>query len=103
MSDLMFTILEIAVVIFVLIITRFLVPYIQEQIDSRQLEQIKSLVNDAVFAVEQVIGSGKGKEKKEEVLDFIMSIVESKKWSITRKQVDILIESAVFVMNGGKK
>lgn len=103
MSEITFSVLQIVIIIISLVIARFVIPYLKDQIDSKQLEQVRSLVYDAVLAVEQVIGNGKGKEKKEEVLNFIMDIVKVKNWSITRKQVDILIESAVFIMNGGKK
>lgn len=103
MSEIAFSVLQIVIIIISLVIARFVIPYLKDQIDSKQLEQVRSLVYDAVLAVEQVIGNGKGKEKKEEVLNFIMDIVKVKNWSITRKQVDILIESAVFIMNGGKK
>lgn len=103
MNDILFTIVQVIVIICSILFVRFVIPLLKEKLNQKQYEQIKTLVNDAVFAVEQLIGAGKGSEKKEEVITFVMNYIVAKGINITRKQVDILIESAVFVMNREKK
>jgi LL-H family phage holin len=103
MNDILFTIVQVIVIIRSILFVRFVIPLLKEKLNQKQYEQIKTLVNDAVFAVEQLIGAGKGSEKKEEVITFVMNYIVAKGINITRKQVDILIESAVFVMNREKK
>jgi LL-H family phage holin len=102
MNDILFTIVQVIVIICSILFVRFVIPLLKEKLNQKQYEQIKTLVNDAVFAVEQLIGAGKGTEKKEEVITFVMNYIVAKGINITRKQVDILIESAVFVMNREK-
>lgn len=102
MNDILFTIVQVIVIICSILFVRFVIPLLKEKLNQKQYEQIKTLVNDAVFAVEQLIGAGKGSEKKEEVITFVMNYIAAKGINITRKQVDILIESAVFVMNREK-
>lgn len=102
MNDILFTIVQVIVIICSILFVRFVIPLLKEKLNQKQYEQIKALVNDAVFAVEQLIGAGKGSEKKEEVITFVMNYIVAKGINITRKQVDILIESAVFVMNREK-
>lgn len=102
MNDILFTIVQVIVIICSILLVRFVIPLLKEKLNQKQYEQIKTLVNDAVFAVEQLIGAGKGSEKKEEVITFVMNYIAAKGINITRKQVDILIESAVFVMNREK-
>lgn len=102
MNDILFTIVQVIVIICFILFVRFVIPLLKEKLNQKQYEQIKTLVNDAVFAVEQLIGAGKGSEKKEEVITFVMNYIAAKGINITRKQVDILIESAVFVMNREK-
>lgn len=102
MNDILFTIVQIIVIICSILFVRFVIPLLKDKLNQKQYEQIKALVNDAVFAVEQLIGAGKGAEKKGEVITFVMNYIASKGINITRKQVDILIESAVFVMNREK-
>lgn len=102
MNDVLFTIVQVIVIIVSILFVRFVIPLLKEKLNQKQYEQIKALVNDAVFAVEQLIGAGKGSEKKEEVITFVMNYIVAKGINITRKQVDILIESAVFVMNREK-
>lgn len=102
MNDILFTIVQVIVIICSILLVRFVIPLLKDKLNQKQYEQIKVLVNDAVFAVEQLIGAGKGSEKKEEVITFVMHYIVAKGINITQKQVDILIESAVFVMNRGK-
>lgn len=102
MNDVLFTIVQVIVIICSILFVRFVIPLLKDKLNQKQYEQIKALVNDAVFAVEQLIGAGKGSEKKEEVITFVMNYIAAKGINITRKQVDILIESAVFVMNREK-
>lgn len=77
------------------LITAFVIPWIKTKIKAEKLEQIKQWVTIAVQAAEQIyIGSGRGEEKKQYVLDFL----NAKGYTIEFDNIDIdaLIEAIVF-------
>lgn len=78
-----------------ILITTFLVPYIKEKTSKEQRETALILVQAAVMAAEQIFKEqGKGKEKKEFVLEFL----QSRGLKITEVELDVLIEAAVKEM-----
>ncbi len=78
------------------IITAFVIPWVKSKTTAAQREEIEAWVRIAVTAAEQIYsGSGKGKEKKKYVLDFLAE----KNLKIDEESVDLMIESAVKEMN----
>lgn len=78
------------------IITAFVIPWVKSKTTAAQREEIEAWVRIAVTAAEQIYsGSGKGKEKKKYVLDFLAE----KNLKIDEESVDLMIESAVKNMN----
>lgn len=75
------------------LITCFLIPYIRAKADAEKLAKIQLWVNVAVEAAEQLYsGTGRGKEKKEYVVNFL----NQKGFTIDADSIDKLIESAVL-------
>ena len=75
------------------VLTCVIIPLIREKVSVDQLAVIKMWVGIAVKAAEQIfVGSGKGKEKKAYVIDFL----ESKGFKLDEDSLDNLIESAVL-------
>lgn len=103
MNDVLFTVIQCVVLVLSVIMSRYLIPLAKTKLMQNQHEEICNIVIEGVRGVEQVIGGGKGKEKKEKVIEYVLSYVHNRGINITSEQIDLLIESAVFAMNGGKK
>ncbi len=89
--------IQAAIVLLGTVITAVLVPYIRSKTDAARHDQIQSWINIAVYACEQMMrGSGRGKEKKRYVLDFL----KSKGVTYDPAAVDLMIEAAVKELSG---
>ncbi len=81
------------------IITYFVVPYFQANVESIKLTQYKEWATLAVKTAEMLWKeSGHGKDKKEYVTDFLNKTFNSNGIVITKQQIEILIEAAVKEM-----
>jgi uncharacterized membrane protein YraQ (UPF0718 family) len=92
------TIVEAIAALIAAIITAFVVPCIKSRTTTNQQQQINAWVRIAVTAAEQIYaGSGRGKEKKAYVIDWL------RKHGVTvdESKLDALIEAAVFELNKG--
>lgn len=75
------------------LITAFLIPYLKTKVSGEQLETIKFWVNIAVEAAEMIyVGTGRGQEKKEYVVQFL----NSKGFTLNVAEIENLIEAAVM-------
>lgn len=75
------------------LITAFLIPYLKTKVSGEQLETIKFWVNIAVEAAEMIyVGTGRGQEKKEYVVQFL----NSKGFTLNVSEIENLIEAAVM-------
>lgn len=101
MDKILFEILKLVVIISVMVVTRYLVPWLKTQIKGTRYEEYLAMVNDAVKWAEQTIGAGNGEQKKQLVLSFLTQLALDKNLSITAEQLEVLIESAVFAMKEG--
>lgn len=103
MNDLSFTILKIVVSACSALITVFVVPYLRRLAENEKLTEIMKAVNVAVSAAEQTIkGSGKGAEKKHQVIEFMLDWMHSRGISFDAEQIDGLIEAAVYGLKAGR-
>lgn len=73
------------------IAVRYLVPLLKEKLDDTKLEKLGKLVNIGVYAAEQMIGPGKGAEKKQIVQDYL----KERGYDVDLAEVDAAIEAAV--------
>ena len=101
MNSILFEILKAVVILAVILLTRYAVPYLKQILENSKHEWVVKWVDVAVKSAEQTIKDGE-KDKKTIVTEFIKSQLIKKNISISDEQLDNLIESAVFAMNGGK-
>lgn len=100
MNGILFEALEIIIVMAVVILTRYLIPVFKESVEKIKDERLKTAVMDAVRAAEQTIRkTGGGAEKKAVVTDFIKAWLIKKNLAVSDSQIEVLIESAVQVLN----
>ena len=103
MNDILFELLKATVIVVTIIISRYLVPYLKMKIEASKYVDIVNWVEKAVRAVEQTTKeTGKGEEKKEKVINFIMDYAANNNIDISYDQVDALIEAAVKSMKDGE-
>lgn len=75
------------------IITCIVIPWIKSKTNKEQQEEIKQWVKIAVAAAEQIfVGQGRGKEKKEWVIEFLSKY----NLKVDMDAIDALIEAAVY-------
>lgn len=98
MNEMVLEILKVIVMLAVLLVTRYLVPWIRAKIGTEQLEQVKTWVNAAVLMAQQVYGAKPGAERKAIVVDMIRKMLLKKNIDISEEQLDTLIEAAVKAM-----
>lgn len=103
MDDKIFDLLLALIPVLATILTAHIIPYIKAKVDNEKLVKYEEWVNNAVRAAELLfIGSGKGKDKKAYVVEFLTDMFNQNKIAITEEQMTILIESAVQQMNENK-
>ena len=96
MNDITFTILKVVVSICAALITVYVIPYLKTLRQDKRYASLLDMVEIAVRAAEQTIGSGQGKLKKEEVITFVTNWMVNHGVSITQEQLEQLIEAAVY-------
>lgn len=97
MSEISFMILKIVVSICAALISVYAVPYLKRLADDKKVSDILTAVETAVHAAEQTIkGDGKGEEKKKMAIEYASSWLNNHGVKITDKQLDGLIEAAVY-------
>ena len=96
-------IISLVVTASVILVTRYVIPKIKEEIGTEKFNKIVEYVGYAVTAAEQIfVGTGLGEQKKEFVLNFINGELNKLNYSITEEELNILIESTVKSMNDAK-
>lgn len=100
MNDTIFKLLSTLIPILATIITSFIIPYIKARIKAENLDELVKWIKYGVQAAEMIFnGKQSGATKKEYVIHFITDFLNKKQFVITRKQLEILIESAVKELN----
>lgn len=76
----------------------FLIPWIKSKTTDAQRKELLEWVKIAVAAAEQLYnGQGRGEEKKQYVLDFLVSMG----FTVDEEAINAAIEAAVNQLNGG--
>lgn len=97
MNEFVFAILKCLVAVCAALISAYLVPYIRRLAQNEKYKAVVDMVETAVMAAEKVVkGDGKGKEKKEMVLEYCLTWLGQHGIRITEEQLDALIEAAVY-------
>ena len=98
MSEIVFEIIKLIVMLAALIIARYLVPWLKEKIGAEKLAQIEKWTKYAVEMAQQVYWPQSGEDRKAIVTEFLREILIAKNISISEGQLDVLIEAAVKEM-----
>lgn len=102
MNNVFLNALEFILSVVVIIIARYVVPYIKTKIEASQYAWIAEIIKEAVNAAEQNIqGEGKGERRKDMVTAFVRDVADRYNINISPEQIDTLIESCVYVLNSG--
>ena len=73
-------------------VAAFLIPFLKKKLTAEKLAGLRTWVDVAVLAAEQLIGSKQGQAKKQFVLNFL----QRKGYTVNSDEVDKIIESAVY-------
>lgn len=104
MNDITFEVLKLAVTVIMILITRYVIPWLQMKLKNEVDEATWVQVMRLVRSVEQVARSyDTGADKKECVVDGLKLWAKKNKIELSDTQIEDLIESAVFVMNNEKE
>jgi len=98
MSDILFEILKVLVMIAALVIARYLVPWVKDKIGAENLNAVAQWAKYAVLMAQQVLWDKSGQDKKDYVTKFLKKMLMAKNISISDEQLNILIEAAVKQM-----
>ena len=98
MSEIIFEILRLVVLLAVLVVTYYLIPWVRGKIGQDRLDEITKWANAAVLMAQQVYAAKTGAERKVIVVDLLKDILIAKNISISDKQLDMLIEAEVKAM-----
>jgi len=99
MNDIIFEVIKSLVVIAVMVLVRYAVPYLKAQVKNSDLSWLYDWAVYAVKAAEQTnTGTGMGSTKKAIVKEFLTKITTESGVAITDAQIENLIESAVYAM-----
>lgn len=98
MSDMILEALKVVVMLAVLLVVRYVIPWIKAKIGAEKMEEVKTWVNAAVLMAQQVYNAKTGPERKAIVVDLIRGMLIKKNIDISTEQLDMLIEAAVKAM-----
>lgn len=103
MNDVLFEVLKFVIIISIMVIMRYVIPWIKDNTNLARNQFLTDIVTVAVKYAEQTItGKMKGVHKKAIVTEFIRGQLISKNISISDEQLNTLIESAVYALNASK-
>lgn len=98
MNDILFELLKLIVMIAVLLVMRYAIPWLRSRICVEKMAEIEKWAEKAVLMAQQVYWEKSGEERKEIVTKFLQEILIAKNISISAEQLNILIEAAVKQM-----
>ena len=100
MNDIIQNVIEIVIGVAVIIVVRYLIPYIKSKVKDTEYAAIYSIVEDAVKMAEQTMkAKGAGAEKKATVLNVVKQIMAENSYQMSDEQLNNMIESIVYIMN----
>ncbi len=98
MNEIIFEVIKIVVMVAVLVITRYLVPWLKDKIGADKLAAAEKWARYAVLKAQQVLWEKDGRDKKAYVTEFLKEILIAKNIALSDEQLDVLIEAAVKQM-----
>lgn len=103
MNEVLFEVLKAVVVLVIILVSRYGIPLIKLKLEDTKYKWVVDTAKMAVKAAEQtILGDKTGPEKKAIVTGFIKEQLIKKNITMSDKQLDMLIEAAVYTMNKEK-
>lgn len=94
--------LKLLIMVTVLVLTRFVVPWLKAKTENETMQAVLDWTVQAVLAAEQAHQAQTGAERKYIVTEFIKSILIQKNINLSDEELNTLIEAAVMQMNANK-
>ena len=94
--------LKLLIMVTVLVLTRFVVPWLKAKTENETMQAVLDWTVQAVLAAEQTHQAQTGAERKYIVTEFIKNILIQKNISLSDEELNTLIEAAVMQMNANK-
>ncbi len=94
--------LKLLIMVTVLVLTRFVVPWLKAKTSNETMQAVLDWTMQAVLAAEQAHQAQTGAERKYIVTEFIKQIMIQKNISLSDEELNTLIEAAVMQMNANK-
>lgn len=94
--------LKLLIMVTVLLLTRFVVPWLKAKTENETMHAVIDWTVQAVMAAEQAHQAQTGAERKYIVTEFIKRILIQKNINLSDDELNTLIEAAVMQMNANK-
>lgn len=95
--------IEAIIALVAVIITAYVIPMLKKKMSAEEYELLMKIAEQGVLAAEQIMsGSKLGKEKKEYVINYIMTTLKEKNMTVNMNDINTAIEAAVKQMNEAK-
>ena len=98
MNEILFELVKVVIMVAVLVITRYVIPWVRERIGADKLAMAEKWVRYAVLKAQQVMWSDNGADRKAYVTEFLKELLIEKNIALSDEQLDILNEAAVKQM-----
>ena len=92
MNEILFEVIKVVVMVAVLVLTRYLIPWLKAKIGADKLAVAEKWVKYAVLKAQQVLWEKNGQDKKAYVTEFLKEILIAKNIALSDEQLDVLIE-----------
>ena len=103
MNEVLFEILQAVILLAIVLVVRYLIPWLKLQVEGTKNEWLVKWAELAVRSAEQtILGDKTGPEKKAIVTKFLKEQLQKKNISISDEQLNTLIEAAVYAMKQEK-
>lgn len=98
-DDTMVRVIEFIITALMMIITRYLIPYLQTVVSEKADATTRKIIKESVTAMEVIFAAeGAGRIKKEEATKFVVNYLANRNIKINEEEVNVLIEAAVSAM-----
>ena len=98
MTDIIFEVIKVLVMIAALMMARYVIPWLNELVKNSKTDQIIKWAKQGVLAVQQMYSGAPGPDRKIIVTKFLKQILAEKDMDLSDEQIEILIEAAVKQM-----
>ena len=99
MEDIIFEVVKLVVMVVFLVMSRYLIPWIKEQLGDIRYSRVEREISKLVYAIQERYGDDKtGPERRAIVTEKIKEFLISKNISLTDEQIRELNDAAVRAM-----